>query len=269
MPVLGIDYEKCSGCGICLIACPLQGKFFKKDNEQDKIIFEDPENHCIRCGHCVAQCPENAIIHIKMGEAFTFKNIENLEEHTSYEQIFSFIAANRSVRHYKKDKVPTEILQKVFRAMECAPTGGNFRPEKYSIISDPDKIKELSDAVEEEMKKMFGEQLDVTRDKYHSVVYYDAPHIIFVISPSDNVLGNFNVGNIVTYGRLAAQALGLGTCWNGMTQLAIQTNPKIKKLANIKGKVVGAFTIGYPDSTYYRVAPRRMKEVEGLHDIID
>ena len=153
--------------------------------------------------------------------------------------------------------------------MECAPTGGNFRSEKYSLISDPDKIKELSNAVEEEMKKMFGEQLDSTKAKYHSVVYYDAPHIIFVTSPSDQVLGNFNVGNIVTYGRLAAQALGLGTCWNGMTQLAIQTNPKIKKLANIKGKVVGAFTIGYPDSTYYRVAPRRMKEVEGLHDIID
>ena len=79
MPVLGIDYEKCSGCGICLISCPIQGKFFKKDIEQDKIIFEDPENHCFRCGQCVAQCPEDAIVHIKMGKAFTFKNIENLK----------------------------------------------------------------------------------------------------------------------------------------------------------------------------------------------
>ena len=269
MPVLGIDYDKCSGCGICLISCPIQGKFFKKDEEQDKIIFEDPENHCFRCGQCVAQCPEDAIVHIKMGEAFTFKNIENLEEHTSYEQIYNFLAANRSVRHYKKDKVPTEILQKVFTAMECAPTGGNFRSEKFSIISDPDKIKELSDAVEVEMIKLFGDQLDATKAKYHSVVYYDAPHIIFVTSPYDNILANYNMGNIVTYGRLAAQALGLGTCWNGMTQLAIQSNPKIKKIANIKGRIVGAFTIGYPKAKFYRVAPRRMKEVEGLHDVID
>jgi len=269
MPVLGINYEKCSGCGTCLTSCPIQGRFFKKDVEQDKIIFEDPENFCFRCGHCVAQCPEDAIIHIKMGEAFTFKNIENLEEYTSYEHIYNFLAANRSLRHYKKDKVPTEILQKVFRAMECAPTGGNFRSEKYSIISDSEKIKELSDAVEQEMRKLFSAQLDVTRDKYNSVVYYDAPHVIFVTSTQDHVLGNFNVGNVVTYGRLAAQALGLGTCWIGMTQLAIQSNPQINKLANIKGKVVGAFTIGYPAAKYYRVAPRRMKEVDGLHEMID
>jgi nitroreductase len=153
--------------------------------------------------------------------------------------------------------------------MECAPTGGNFRSEKFSIISDPDKIKELSDAVEIEMIKLFGDQLEATKAKNHSVVYYDAPHIIFVTSPYDNVLANYNMGNIVTYGRLAAQALGLGTCWNGMTQLAIQSNPKIKKLANIKGRIVGAFTIGYPKAKFYRVAPRRMKEVEGLHDVID
>ena len=269
MPVLGIDYEKCSGCGICLISCPIQNTLFKKDAEQDKIIFNNPENVCFRCGQCVAQCPEDAIVHIKMGEAFTFKNIENLEEHSSYDHIFNLLAANRSIRHYKKDKVPYAILRKVFRAMECAPTGGNSRAEKYLIISDPDKIKELSDAVEEEMKIMFGVMLDATRDKYHSVVFYDAPHIILVVTPNDTILGHFNVGNVVTYGRLAAQALGLGTCWIGMTQLAIQSNPKIKKMANIRGNVVGAFTLGYPDSTYYRVAPRRMKEVEGLHDIID
>ncbi len=54
-----------------------------------------------------------------------------------------------------------------------------------------------------------------------------------------------------------------------MTQLAIQSNPKIKKMANIRCSVVGAFTIGYPDAKYYRVAPRRMKEVFGLQEEIN
>ena len=70
-----------------------------------------------------------------------------------------------------------------------------------------------------------------------------------------------NMGIIITYGRLAAQALGLGTCWNGWTQIAIHLNPKIKKIAKLRGKAVAAFTIGYPDTEYHRIPPRPMNKV--------
>ena len=42
-------------------------------------------------------------------------------------------------------------------------------------------------------------------------------------------------------------------------------NPKIKKLANINGKRVGVFIIGYPAIKFYRSAPRTMKEIDGFH----
>jgi NAD-dependent dihydropyrimidine dehydrogenase PreA subunit len=52
------DYEKCSGCSICVEACPA-----------DSILFEDKKpllkprdtNECMACGDCVAICPEDAI----------------------------------------------------------------------------------------------------------------------------------------------------------------------------------------------------------------
>jgi heterodisulfide reductase subunit A-like polyferredoxin len=52
------DYEKCTGCSICVQACPA-----------DSIVFEEKKprlkpreaNECMACGDCVAICPEGAI----------------------------------------------------------------------------------------------------------------------------------------------------------------------------------------------------------------
>jgi nitroreductase/NAD-dependent dihydropyrimidine dehydrogenase PreA subunit len=270
MPVKGIDYDKCINCGICITACSDPERFFKKDKEQDKVIFEDPESECAQCGQCIAQCPENAIIYEDMGESFTFENIESPEKYISYDKIFNFLSANRSTRKYKKEKVPTEILKKVFKAMQRAPTAANMRTEDFTIISDEEKIKLIADAIGEviktdpSLKNQFSEQLEIYGKYYDIPLYYDAPHLIFVTSRLNMMMEGYNIGNIVTYGRLAAQALGLGTCWNGWTQLAIHVNPKIKRLAKIKGNVIAAFIIGYPDVKFYRIPPRSMKKVRGL-----
>ena len=267
MPVLGIDYEKCTGCGTCLVSCLRPGYYFKRTEDRETIIYEDPDKSCILCGQCIGQCPEDAIMYENMGEAFTFKNVENPQEIVSYEDAFHFLTANRSVRHYKKDKVPLEVLKKVFKAMQYAPTGANRRSERFSIISSRDKLTAISDAVYDILKgPILRLQLDLLKKTYQAPVFFDAPHVIFVSNIGKDVMTGYNIGIIVTYGRLAAQALGLGTCWVGMMQVAIEFNPKIKRLAGIRGNAVGAFAVGYPDLKYYRVPPRAEKKTVGLEE---
>ena len=150
MPIIGIDYDKCITCKNCLDACINPGAYFKMDSNQDKVIIEDPNKHCIECGQCIAQCPENAILHEGMGESFTFISIKNLSELIDHETLFKFIAANRSTRFYKKEKISEAILTKVIRAMERAPTAANMRSENFYILSDSEKIQALSEAITEE-----------------------------------------------------------------------------------------------------------------------
>jgi len=49
-----VDKEKCTGCGICVDACP-----------QEAITVDDfakiDADKCVDCGACVEECPNDAI----------------------------------------------------------------------------------------------------------------------------------------------------------------------------------------------------------------
>ncbi len=267
MSIVGINYEKCNSCNLCVAACHL----FKRDKEQDKIVFNDPTDFCNSCGQCIAQCKvEDAILHEGLGESYTYECVNNPEKLVPYDTLYKFLRANRSVRRFKKKEVPNDVLKKVFEAMTHAPTAVNARTESFSILSDREQIKKLNDAVIEELlknpqaKAKYGLLFKLLGKAFYSPIYFDAPHVIFVDSPDVSENEANNIGIIITYGRLAAQALGLGTCWNGWTTGAMRLNPKIRELANITGKTVGIFIVGYPAVKYYRSPPRTPKIIKGL-----
>jgi len=267
MPIVGIDYEKCNSCRLCIQEC----RFYFLDEAKNKVLFEDLDNMCMLCGHCIAVCPQDAIIYEDFGdEAFTFEGIESLDTIVPFDNLYKFLRAHRSIRHYKKKEVPKDILKKVIDIMQYAPTASNLRLEKYVIVSDREKLKSISDMVIDTMlntlgmRAQYGKSFEAKKKDYDIPLFFDAPHVIFVSSMLDMQLADHNIGIIITYGRLAAQSLGLGTCWNGFINAASQHNKKIMKLAGVRGKRMGAFIIGYPNITFKRAPPRSRKPIKGL-----
>jgi nitroreductase/NAD-dependent dihydropyrimidine dehydrogenase PreA subunit len=268
MPIIGIDYEKCTRCGTCIISC--SRRLLIEDGEGN-IKYEDPKSFCSKCGHCIARCPENAILYEDMGETHEFWGLDKPEEIIPYEKMIKFLQAHRSIRRYKKQIVPNETLKKVFEAMQCAPTPRNMRAESFVIISDRSQLKDLSEAIQEAIlndpsfRSLYEPVFNILNKDFEIPIFFDAPHVIIVYSQLHITSGIQSIANTITYGRLAAQSLGLGTCWNGWTQLAMDLNPKVRKIAGVRGKQYGAFTIGYPDVIFYRTAPRNFKHVKGLN----
>lgn len=58
---LQMSYDKCTGCGICILVCP-----------QEVLVIEDKKAHiidrdaCMECGACATNCPFEAIS-VKVG----------------------------------------------------------------------------------------------------------------------------------------------------------------------------------------------------------
>jgi nitroreductase/NAD-dependent dihydropyrimidine dehydrogenase PreA subunit len=269
MPVTGINNEKCNGCNICLTTCLV----FRPDKVNKKVIFNDPDEFCNDCGQCIARCPQDAIMHDIDDEALEFEGVKRPQTIISYDELYKFIRAHRSIRLYKNKKVKKDDMLKIFDAMKYAPTAQNLRSERFSVVSDPAVIKQLNDAVIEQLNKnatmheRYGDLFRRIGKIFNSPVYFDAPHIVFVESDDDDNMEENNIGIIITYGRLAAQSLGLGTCWNGWTQIAMHDNSDIKKIVNITGKRVGVFMLGYPGVRYLRSPPRSSKVYTGIEEL--
>ncbi len=63
-------------------------------------------------------CKSDVIIYDNLGEFLTFKEVQDPSKLISYETMHKFMSAKRSIRGYKKKKVPKKILQKVLDSMK-------------------------------------------------------------------------------------------------------------------------------------------------------
>ncbi len=264
MPIIGINLEKCINCRQCIQECPIRN--FTMDEMQKQTFFDDSRG-CILCGHCIAVCPENAIKYKNMeDEALNFETHQDPSDLISYDGIYQFLRAKRSIRQYKFKKVPNEIIKKVIESMRYAPTGANMRNLKCLVISNDDKIKLLSDSIIDALESGEGNnRLRMIRDKGIDPIFYKAPHVL--IFYSKNPWDTRNATIAMTYGMLGAQALGLGSCWIGYAHGILMEHTEIRtKITGIQTYVLGVMTIGYPAVKYYRTPPRPPIEVRGIDD---
>ena len=106
----------------------------------------------------------------------------------------------RSIRRYKEDQVPNELLDQVLTAGLYAPTGMN----RQNIIMVAVRDKETRD----QLSRMNAAVMGSDRDPFYGapcvIVVLGDPEIYPVVENGSLVLGNL---------MNAAHAVGLGSCW--------------------------------------------------------
>lgn len=142
------------------------------------------------------------------------------------------IRDRRSIRRYKPDPIPLDIIEKIINAGRWAPTGGNRQYWKFIVVTDPNLMKNVK--------------------RISPMMWGESPVSILVCL--DLNLGNradpgFASQNIM----LAAYALGLGTC-----AIAGFNRAAIKNLLCIPDDMEPKLLIslGYPDESP-KPKPRR------------
>lgn len=265
--ITGVDQQICTGCRKCVQECG----FFRINREIKKAEYYDPMGLCFWCGHCIAVCPENAVQYEDFGdEPHDLSAIPDQDLSIPFENLANTFHSHRSIRRYKPDPVPRDIIEKVLDAIRYAPTGGNAREFKISIISNQQQLHELGEGVmktvleEPTAKAMYGIVFEFMKKAYKNPIYFDAPHLVVCYTNTNTGIEDIDAGIAVTYARLAAESLGLGTCWNGWTIMAFKKNPDLSRFVKAKGKHWGIFTIGYPAVAFARTVPRPAMAVKWL-----
>jgi nitroreductase len=149
--------------------------------------------------------------------------------------IYEIIRTRRSVRKYRPDPIPQEVLTRVLGAARIAPSGSNRQPTRFIVIQDAETK---------------GKLVPLCHDQAFIAT---APVVICAVGRNINYdrgewMGDYamivDVAIAVDHFTLAARAEGLGTCWIGSF-----SNAKVKEFFRLPEDVdvVALTPLGYPD----------------------
>lgn len=154
------------------------------------------------------------------------------------------IMARRSVRKYKADAVERAKLEEILKCGINAPSGMNKQPWEVRVVDKAEYIDGITEVFKKANPKM-------AEDPGFKNMFRNAPAVIFVASPKDGS-GQLDCGLLGENMALAAQSMGLGTCFLGGPIRFMKTDaeaaPYLERLGfSADYELLYALAVGYPD----------------------
>ncbi len=151
----------------------------------------------------------------------------------SPESLLALLRERRSIRRYRPDPVPDEMVAQVLEAGRWAPSAGNRQPWAFIVVRD------------ETIRRQVAQHAAYYFIRWAHVA--EAPLLIVLCGDARNrVYRRFlheDVGLAGGQMMLQAKALGLGSCWIGaLDRKAIAAILKLPDHLEI----VGLLTVGFP-----------------------
>ena len=163
-------------------------------------------------------------------------------------EVINNMKTRRSIRKYKPDMIPEDVLNRIIEAGTYAATGmGKQSPIIIAVTN-----KEIRD----KFSKMNAEIIGVDSDPF-----YGAPVVLIVLAdkarPTYVYDGSLVMGNLM----LAAHAEGIGSCWihRAKEEFESAEGKAFLKSLGIEGDYegIGHCVLGYVDGEEPKAMPRK------------
>lgn len=260
-----IHQKRCIRCGKCETACPSD----VLEMGEESALASYPAL-CISCGHCAATCPEGAITCNPQNSRAPF-TIEDIPGDLPPEHLLFY--QKRSVRNFKAEKLPNDVIKTMIQYAEKAPSSHNYRAREYMVVTDEEKIRQMEKIVIDvyrplvkilnpaviNLTRLFSKTVaDQSRDFAASFknllvqraagefpVFRNAPCVIMIAAPKAYDQSRDDCVAAQNYMMLYAQTIGIGSCISGYGQYAHKKLARYFKLSKDK-QICAISFFGYP-----------------------
>lgn len=260
-----IDQQKCTRCGQCVRDCVV--RIIEMDDGYPTIAPEK-ESSCLECQHCLAVCPSGAVSILGKRAEDSMSLEGNL---ATPEIVETLIKGRRSIRQYRDENMPPELLQRLLDVACHAPTGVNFRQVLFTVVDNKDIMAKLRQETMVGLAKLMREgKLPPGRDYFNDCVraweeegidtiYRGAPHLVIASAPKDCPTPEADCLIALAYFELYAQSLGVGTVWNGLAKWTFtELLPELRGRLGIPDDHMLGYVMafGLPEVHYHRTVQR-------------
>ena len=258
-----VDEKRCTRCGWCGKDCP--ARIIARPGDGVPAIAPEDEAKCLACQHCLAVCPTGAIgilgrdpeRSLPLGPG-AFPPLEQMDR---------FVRGRRSVRHYRDENVPRNLLDRLLGTLANAPTGTNARELVFTLVDDRAVMKRFQERSLEALRAaspdlperyaFLRELVDAAPEAAIAMLFRGAPHALIVSAPPEAPCAEQDVPLCLAYFEFLAQSAGLGTVWWGLLKMILENVPELKALLGLPADhVYYAMLFGLPAVRYARTVQR-------------
>lgn len=266
--------ESCIKCGKCAKVCPA-GVLIQR--QKGEIIHVENIDTCIACGHCVDVCPTASVVH----SDFPPEKLHPIDYSLlpSPEQVMALIKTRRSNRAITSRPIPQEALARIVEAARFAPTASNKRNVSFTVITDPEKLRQVSDftinkfdsgarilmnpIVKVFLKPFLKDTYDTLPAFYrfkqehkagNDPILRKATALLIIHTPESSEFGSENANLAYQNASLMAHSLGVSQIYMGFVVRAIRKCGKrtFSQITGLEGKVQAIMALGIPAFKYPR-----------------
>lgn len=171
------------------------------------------------------------------------------------------IEKRRSIRKYRDQPVPEEVLNDILESARLAPSGSNTQPWSFIVVRSRELREKISRADHNQAWMLTAPVFIVCVADPRCQMESGADAVFSVDEESPEMSLKRVIRDVsiaVEHMALEADSLGLGTCWTGWYE-----QKEIRPVLNIPEDhyVCCVLTLGYPDEA---PAPRSRKPMEEL-----
>ncbi len=183
------------------------------------------------------------------------------------QDFYRLLEVRRSIRKFKADPIPREVLERVLAAAMQAPSGKNFQNWKFFVLTGTkrDAYVEMSKKTWTSIQPILEKQLKPSLYKFTERFFYtlgDAPVVVVCYSrknPQEHPMTSIgSVYMAVENLNLACFAEGLGCCTMGAPlEIADEVNKFVGATEDLE--LLCAVVLGVPDHE----PPKAPRQLEG------
>lgn len=143
-------------------------------------------------------------------------------------QTIENIISRRSVKKYTDKQVPIELVEEIVKAGMYAPSGMNMQSAKIIAVTN----KEMRDRLSRiNLGIVIGKNLTTTSG--HNDPFYGAPIVLVVLAKKDVGTHIYDGSLVMENMMIAANSLGLGSCWIHRAKETFETEEGKQILAEL------------------------------------
>jgi nitroreductase/NAD-dependent dihydropyrimidine dehydrogenase PreA subunit len=289
MDVVSFDKEQCNTCGTCVEVCPEGVLAFQKD-KGPSVVFE---GGCIQCGHCVAVCSKGAVFHHQM----SMEGFESIERRVvSPEAMARLLNSKRSVRNFSDKKIPRKLIEELVEVAAKSASDNNTQDRGFTVVVERNRILKMEKEIVKYYKRLLFWLNPIVRrilvlfmpreirgfewsmhdiqnmvrqwDEGERPVFRDAPCVVFIHGPKNNLMSKDNCLVAQQYLMLLGQCHGLGSCMIGYATGAPDALKAHLSLPD-NHEIYAANTLGYTKFRYRKTVDRRKPKLQVCDNVID